>query len=393
MSAPAIHVLHLVAADISMGKLAALRALAERSEPGVRQWLFLVGPAAGDALGLPLAAHVRAPIELPWGQKRALRAALARVGADAPRDPAGERCTIVHVWSVRAASWGAAFFGPGRWLLFETEPGEDWERAAGRALVRRDPDRVIAICPTLTARRRQLAEGIPASNGVLMREGIDRGELEQVDVADVRRRLRLDREHTVLVTPPPVSRATGTFVATWAALLLEKVRPDVRLVIPAGGAERARVRRLVRASQHDEAVRFAGRDTSVAELVAIADLVVFLPRRDAPVTGLLWAMAAGRPIVSTAVPAVTEFLSHADNAWLCRPNDPQAAARMMLHALEQADDSRRMAARAGAQVVSMCDRAQALAQYLRLYADLAAGRRPLEGWEPAELALPADADA
>lgn len=167
--------------------------------------------------------------------------------------------------------------------------------------------------------------------------------------AELRARLKLGPEHAAVVALPPVEHRTGTFVAAWAAMLVEKVRPDIRLVIPAGGREEQRVRRLVRACRHEHMARFADADMSPAELAVLADVAVFLPARQAPVTGLMWAMAAGRPIVATAVPTVTEFLTDGHSAWLCRPDSPQDAARQLLQALDRPDESRRMAAAARAE--------------------------------------------
>lgn len=179
-------------------------------------------------------------------------------------------------------------------------------------------------------------------------KGVDVDEPDRAQAAELRARLNLGPRHTVVIALPPVERCTGTFAAAWAVMLVEKVRPDVRLVIPAGGREQQRVRRLVRACRHEHVVRFADPEVSPTELALLADVALFLPAREAPVSGLLSAMEVGRPIVATAVPTVTEFLTDGHSAWLCRPGSPQDAARRLLQALDRPDESRRLAAAARA---------------------------------------------
>ena len=110
----------------------------------------------------------------------------------------------------------------------------------------------------------------------------------------------------------------------------------------------------------------------MAELVAAADLAVYLPISDAPVTGPAWAMMAGRPIVASAVPPVTELLEDGRSAWLCRPRDPHDAVRGMLNALEQPQVSARLAQAAGEKAAALFSPQRVLEQYGQAYAALAA---------------------
>ena len=214
--------------------------------------------------------------------------------------------------------------------------------ADGRPLV----DNCAAVLDNVGMSRPSIFEGRKHVGS--REEGADVDEPDRAQAAELRARLNLGPRHTVVVALPPVERCTGTFAATWAAMLVEKVRPDVRLVIPAGGREQQRVRRLVRACRHEYMVRFADPDMSAAELAVLANIALFLPAREAPVSGLLSAMEVGCPIVAAAVPTVTEFLTGGHSAWLCRPDSPQDAARRLLQALDRPGESRRLAAAARA---------------------------------------------
>lgn len=158
-----------------------------------------------------------------------------------------------------------------------------------------------------------------------------------------RTRLGLMATDEVLLVLPPVSSAAGSFVAAWAALLVTQVRPNVRLVVPAGNIERERIRWLVESCRHEAVVRFAGERTSLAELLEPANLALFLPAAVADSGALEAAVRAGCPVIATAIPMITEVLTDGKTAWLCRPNSPADAARQILRALENPAEAHRRA--------------------------------------------------
>jgi glycosyltransferase involved in cell wall biosynthesis len=192
--------------------------------------------------------------------------------------------------------------------------------------------------------------------------------------AAVRQQLKFDEHDVVVMALPPVARQAGTFVAAWATLLLEKAHPVVRLIVPADGTEADRVRRLVVSCRHEQVVRFTAPEVPLRDVLAASDLAVYLPPQDAPSTGLVAAMAAGCPIVAASVPTVTELLVAGESAWLCRPGDPQDAARQMLRAIENMEQSRWQAEHAH-RLAATFSPARMLAEYARVYRNLAT-RRP-----------------
>ena len=106
----------------------------------------------------------------------------------------------------------------------------------------------------------------------------------------------------------------------------------------------------------------------MAELVELADIAVFLPAGDAPLAGLASAMATARPIIASDTPAVTEILEDGRGAWLCPPNKPLIAARLLLEALEHPEEARRRSAAAKARAREVYSVQRTLDQYARVYA-------------------------
>jgi glycosyltransferase involved in cell wall biosynthesis len=225
-----------------------------------------------------------------------------------------------------------------------------------------------------TARRRLIEAGVSPEDCVVIRDSVDFGALQRARETARRSRLDLHPDDHVWLALPPAEPNTGGYLAAWSAMLLDKLVAGTRLVISSQGRDAGRLRRLVEVCRHTHVVRFAAADAALPELLALCDAVVFLPESDAPATNLAWAMASGRPIVASAVPAVSEFLAHGQNAWLVRPGDPKDTTRRLLQALERPADSHRQAELARSQAFKVFGRQRMVEQYQRLYENLAAGR-------------------
>jgi glycosyltransferase involved in cell wall biosynthesis len=134
---------------------------------------------------------------------------------------------------------------------------------------------------------------------------------------------------------------------------------DVELVVAGEhGDEEARVRDLVHALGIDGAVRFAG-PLSQAELLdeyrrstvfALACRVDADGDRDGIPNVLVEAMAAGLPVVSTAVSGIPELVHDGENGLLVPPDDPGALADALWRVVKDAPLATRLA-RAGQETV------------------------------------------
>ena len=343
-----------------------LRSLLARPDVGGGQRVVHVGPRAGCRWSVPNAACVRAP--LPAGLLRA-RALQRLIDQLAHSSSASGRC-VIHTWSPAAFDWCAGLCHPDQPLAVEVQAGDDLRRVARQLASRPTTSHAVLLCPTPLVLRQLAGLGVSPESCVVIPEALDVGELAQVDRDELRERLGLTPNQTVVLAVPPISRDAGTFAAVWATLVLEKVRPDIRLVVPADGREHYRIGRLIRSCGQEHVTRLAGSDLRPTQLAVLADLAVFLPRRDVPLSGLMWAMAAGRPVVASAIPAVAEVLADGRNARLCGTESPAEAARLMLELLEQPDEAHRLANAARTDALSWPDRAATTGEYARCYANL-----------------------
>lgn len=384
MSDSDVNVLHVVGGDTPSTRLETLRVLYARPELG-SQRVVQFGSGSVDCTGLGRVERLPAPLGVGWLARRCLRSAV----------PAPER-TVIHVWSSKALNWVMPAAASeervvpaggtvGYRLLMDIEMPLDFRRLARGFSWLWSEGALRFVCPSDAARRRLVERGVPPDECVLIRDSVDFAAIKAACRLDVRSRLDLSAEHSVVLVLPPVLRETGALVAVWGAMLLGQVWPGVRLVVPDAGREVGRVGRLVESCRHGRMLRSVGRRFSLCELLAAADLAVYLPTDDGPLSGVAWALAAGKPIVASAVPATTELLAHGHNAWLCRPGDPKDAARRMLQALENQQQSQRQVELARSQVSGVFSRSGMVTRYRRAYENLLAGRRIADGIE--EVAL------
>jgi glycosyltransferase involved in cell wall biosynthesis len=140
--------------------------------------------------------------------------------------------------------------------------------------------------------------------------------------------LRPEKAHEVLID------AAASLVAT---------NPDLEFRIVGDGPRLAELTDLAAARGVDRHVRFFGHRDDVAELLCDSDIFVLPSRSEAFPNGLIEAMAAGLPVVATAVGGIVELVQHGKNGLLIRPGD----SRGLAHAIQQLIDDRSCAAALG----------------------------------------------
>ena len=337
------NVLHVIGSDTPLCRLETLRALYAQPELG-RQRVVRFGNGRLDCSGLGTVERVRVPFPVDWLAHPSLRDMLPTAGP-----------MIVHI-------------------LSDVEWPPDLRRLADRLPQLSSNAVMHFVCPSETARRCLRAIGVPSEACALIRDSVDVTAIEAANRADLRRQLEISPRQTAVLILPPVRRETGSLVAAWGAMLLEHARPGVRLLVPDVGREGARVARLVESCGLRAMLRMVEWRFSLPELLAAADLAIYLPTGDAPLWGVAHALAAGRPLVASDVRATRELFTDERTAWLCHTDSPKDACRRMLHALEDRDQSDRRVQAARAQANAAFGRRRMIEQYRRVYENLLADR-------------------
>jgi len=154
--------------------------------------------------------------------------------------------------------------------------------------------------------------------------------------------------------------------------------PDtpVRLILVGDGPERASIQRMAVSLGVSDRLILAGHQDDVTPYFAAADLAIISSDTEGSPNALLEAMAAGKPVVATAVGGIPEIVTNEDTALLVPPGDPGKLAEAMARALSAPEPMRLMAARAHALILSHYSPQQRARFLARFYATMLPGDRP-----------------
>jgi glycosyltransferase involved in cell wall biosynthesis len=115
-----------------------------------------------------------------------------------------------------------------------------------------------------------------------------------------------------------------------------------RLFLAGDGPDEKALRELARDLEVDERVRWLGWQSDVRALLAAADVFVLPSRWEGQPLTVLEAMAAGAPVVATAVSGTPEALDHGRLGALVPPDDPTSLSAALARAIDEGKDEARL---------------------------------------------------
>jgi glycosyltransferase involved in cell wall biosynthesis len=155
-----------------------------------------------------------------------------------------------------------------------------------------------------------------------------------------------------------------------AAQRVAAVEPHTRFLIVGDGERRAELEKLAAEMVPGDAVRFTGWRSDLPILYADLDAVVISSHNEGTPVSLIEAMAAGVPVVSTAVGGVPDLLEGGALGALVPPDDADALAAGIRAALAEGRGER--TARAQQRAFERYGAARLIADLRSLYSDLLA---------------------
>jgi glycosyltransferase involved in cell wall biosynthesis len=214
----------------------------------------------------------------------------------------------------------------------------------------RTPTQVVTVSQAFS---RQLAShGVPSHRIMVLHNAIDSGWLSQQpqgqDPALSEVPAKSSQAEKLLLAVGRLSKEKGFIDLIAAVRHLKQTRPDlpVRLVIVGDGLERAHLEEAVRSHSLQEQVFIMGHVRDVRPYYRAADLLAISSLSEGSPNALLEAMAAGVPVVSTAVGGIPEIVTHRESAFLVSPRNPVALAQAMEQVLSDQVLAQHMANRA-----------------------------------------------
>jgi glycosyltransferase involved in cell wall biosynthesis len=181
-----------------------------------------------------------------------------------------------------------------------------------------------------------------------------------------------------LAGAPPRIVTVGRLAAPKDPLTLVRALPALgarpfTLAFAGGGREHARVEAELRAHGLGDRVELLGERHDVPALLAAADVFVLASRSEGAPLSVLEAMAAGLPVVASAVGGVPELVADGETGLLVPPGDPAALSSALARLLDDAELRRRMGAAGRARARDRFDISALRAAHLELYARELAG--------------------
>ena len=286
------------------------------------------------------------------------------------------RPDIVHTYLNTANVFGALAAkagGVGRIVTSRRDMGAFRSPRIGalEALIsRRMADRVFCVCEAV-ARRTQAVERIPASRIRVLYNGVRLSEITE------RHRERLDGpiRFGIMASMNRLEKGHAEFL-TAAGLVAERRPGRARFVLVGDGPFKARLLKQSSEPGLGEVTTFAGELADTNEALALIDVLVVPSHTEGISNAAIEAMAAGLPVVATAVDGNLEVVRDGETGYLVPVGDAEALARRLVAYVDDPSllglHGRNGRIRCGA----VFDRALIRKQYLEAYREAVGGDWP-----------------
>jgi glycosyltransferase involved in cell wall biosynthesis len=183
------------------------------------------------------------------------------------------------------------------------------------------------------------------------------------------RSLGITPESRLILCVGPLLPEKGFQDAIWAFEILRFLYENLHLLLVGSGPDRARLEQFAGTIGAQRAVHFLGDQPDLTALMAHAD-VVWIPSRSRGGSNVaLEAMAAGRPVVASRLPALAEIVTDGETGLLIPPGDKPALARQTRTLFDDPKRGRRMGEAARHRVGDNFTVAHLVDRFARLYED------------------------
>lgn len=234
-------------------------------------------------------------------------------------------------------------------------------------MVSRFAYRVVGVSDD-TARKLIHYEKIHPEKVLTIANGIDGARFTApVDRAAARADLGLDADSLVIGVAARLSVEKGIAYLLEALPRVVSCFPAVVLLIAGEGPLEAELRRMAKALGVDHHVRFLGPRTDIPLLLSLFDVYALPSLSEGLPMILLEAMAAGCPILATAVGGIPSAVQSEVNGLLVPPQDPASLAAALTRVLASPELRHRLADQARGSFRARFSAEAMARQYERLY--------------------------
>jgi glycosyltransferase involved in cell wall biosynthesis len=216
--------------------------------------------------------------------------------------------------------------------------------------------------------REQFLAVFPNSAGraAVIYNGIDISQFEPADLPGA------EESDPYILCVSAYKETKGLDVLIRAFPRIRESAPELKLVIVGVGPLKDSLKKMARELGVEDGIRFEGRVTQpeVRDLLRHCRLFVLPSRSESFGIAIVEALAAGKPVVATAVGGIPEILENGRNGLLVRPEDPAALAEAVLE-LHHSPSLRLGFSGSGRRMVQRFSLERMGMNYERIYRDLA----------------------
>jgi glycosyltransferase involved in cell wall biosynthesis len=212
--------------------------------------------------------------------------------------------------------------------------------------------RVVAVSST-HARHLSDCEGVDRSRIAVIENGVDLKTwpvVSRESRREARAALGIFDETPVIVVVAGLRPEKAHDVLLGAVARLKADGRRVRVLLAGEGERRGALATLAQSLGIEGDVEFLGVRRDVARLLHASDVAVLPSVTEALPLALLEAMAAGTPVVASAVGSVPELVHDGETGWLTRAGDPVSLARGIGYILDDGARTERIRSQARALV-------------------------------------------
>lgn len=225
-------------------------------------------------------------------------------------------------------------------------------------------DRVTTVGEEVTSYL-QREVNIPPTKLVTIHNGIDLPRYS-LEYSLCREDLHIGRDEMVIGIVARLEAVKGHEILLGAFRQVVEHHPDCRLLVVGGGSLRETLAAEANRSGIAAQVTFVGPRRDIPALLSLMDIFVLSSLEEGLPISLLEGMAAGRPVVATAVGSIPEVITTGVNGLLVQPGDGQQLATALVRLVDDASLRLRLGAAGRKTVEDRFNFAHTLAAYARV---------------------------